>query len=216
MQYMAMAEHASQKAQQGNAGLGQLLGAFFGPKITNPADAGMAYLNKIPGATSGYFDPYVDAGKTALGDLQGQYKSLLTDPGSVMNLATSKFTQSPGFDFQMKQAMNAANAAAAAGGTLGTTGHQEQAATLANNLANQDFYNYASKVLGLYDTGIQGDQNITNQGLSAGTSLADIINAALTNQAGMAYKGAENQNQAKADKWGNIVGGATNIANSFT
>ncbi len=50
---------------------------MFGGGGKNPADAGNKYISQIPGQTKQYYDPYMQAGKGAMGDLQNQYKDLL-------------------------------------------------------------------------------------------------------------------------------------------
>src|ERR1700751_3520310 len=105
---------------------------------TNPADKAMPYLDQIPDTIKPYYQPYIDAGQQSLSSLMGQYNTLLSNPGAIMNMAGGGFQQSPGYQFQMNQAINAANNAAASGGMAGTPYHQQNAAGMASNLANQD------------------------------------------------------------------------------
>lgn len=164
---------------------------------TNPADAAMPYLDKIPGETKPYLDPFFQAGKNVLPDLTKQYGSLTSDPGALLNKLGAGYQQSPGFQEALKQALTAGNHAAAAGGMAGTPAHQYTSMDTATGLASKDYDTWLQHVLGLYGTGIAGEQDMSHQGLQAGTSLSDIIAQTLSQQAGYSYAGqaAKNQNQ---------------------
>ena len=82
----------------------------------NPADAAMPYLDKIPGQTSQYLDPYFQAGKSMLPGLEKEYGSLTSDPGGFLNKIGASYQQSPGFKSALQNALTAGNHAAAAGG----------------------------------------------------------------------------------------------------
>lgn len=169
----------------------------------NPADSAMPYLNQIPGQTSQYFDPYINAGKNALPNLQGQYDQLLNNPGGKLNDIGQNFQQSPGFKFAMDQAMQAAGHAAAAGGMAGSPQHEQQNMGVATDLANQDYYNWLTGATGLYNQGLQGKQGLAAGGLQAGTSMADMIAQTLAQQANLKFQGNRQQNQNKNDLWSN-------------
>lgn len=216
--------------------LGGLMGGFGGGD-DNPYDAAKKYYNQIPGTIKPYFQPYINAGQDALGKLQGQYGNLLgnyngiqgqynqlmNDPNGFLNKIGSGYQQSPGFQWQMNQGMNAANNAAAAGGMAGSPQHQQQAATMAEGLANQDYYNYLNKALGMYGLGLQGNTNLYGAGLSglqglnlmgynASDQLAGGLANALMNQGNLAFAGSAAQNQSQGDMWGDLMGGAASLA----
>ncbi|MDD5212359.1 MAG: hypothetical protein PHV62_08075, partial [Sulfuricurvum sp.] len=213
----------------GGVGAG-LMGMFGGQN--NPYDAAKGAYDQIPGTISPYFQPYINAGQGALGQLQGQYgslmgnlpglqgqyNSLMNDPSAMFNKIAGGYHQSPGFQFQLGQGMNAANNAAAAGGMAGSPQHQQQAATMAEGLANQDFYNYMGQALGMYGTGLQGNQGLYNQGLAgmqginqmgynASNELAGGLASAVMNKGNMAFAGQAAQNQAQGSQMGDIFGG---------
>ena len=172
----------------------------------NPADAAMPYLDQIPETITPYYNPYINAGRTSLKELMSQYGSLIKDPVALMNQIAATYSQSPGYGFQMNQAMNGANAAAAAGGTLGSSGHQMHAASMAGDVANQDFYNFLTRALNLYDTGLKGYGDINQLGYGASSELANSLSNNLTNQAGMQFAGTQHQNQANADNFNSLLG----------
>lgn len=187
-------------------GLFDFLGG--GGNNTNPADVAMPYLNKIPGTVKPYYDPYINAGNQSLSSLMGQYGNLINDPGALMNKMASGYQQSPGYQFNYNQGMNAVNNAAAAGGMLGTPSHQMDAGKMASNLANQDYNNYLGNVLGMYKTGLGGMGDVTHLGYGASNDLASILSSNLMNQAGLAFQGQANQNQSSND----LIGALTKIA----
>lgn len=195
------------------AGLGSMLGGIFGNMgWKNPSDAGMSYLDKISGTLSPYLDPYASAGKSALGTAQEQYSRLLNDPTGLMKQFGSQFQQSPGYQWQVGQATDAANRAAQAGGMVGSPMEQQQLASTVGGLANQDYYNFLNKALGLYGQGLGGMQNIAGMGLQAGTSMGEDLAQALMSQAQMAYAGQNTANQHQGGLWGSLGGLAGGLA----
>lgn len=218
----------------GGVGAG-LMGMFM--DSDSPYDAAAEHYNKIPGTISPYFNPYIQAGHGAMDQLQGQYgnlmgnraplqgqyNQLMNDPNGVMNRIGGGFQQSPGFNFQMKQAMNAANNAAAAGGMVGSPQHQQQSAEMASGIANQDYYNYLNHALGLYGSGLSGSQGMYGAGLqglqgmnqigyNASDQLAGGLASSLMNQGNLAYSGQAAQNQAQGQQMGDIFGGLATLA----
>jgi hypothetical protein len=198
------------------------LNPFKSPEYSNPADAAQPYLDQVPDTLKPYYDPYINAGQNALSTLMGQYQTLLNDPNKIMNQIGSGYQQSPGYQFQYNQGMNAINNAAAAGGQLGNNAHQLQAGGMATNLANQDFYNYLSQALGLYGKGLSGTEGINQMGYGASNELAQSLANNMTNQGNLAYAGQQNQNQANSDAYsarmglyGSIPGAATGIYKTF-
>lgn len=207
-------------AQTLGPGIGNLLGqagGLFTDKWKNPADAAMGDISKIPGATQGYYDPYIKAGQGALSQLEGQYGNLLKDPGGLMNQIGQSYQKSPGFDFQLKQALQAASNAAAAGGLAGSPQHEQQSMQLANNLANQDYNSWISRALGLYGQGLQGEQDLYHTGYDASGSMANILKDTLAKQAELKYQGqdAANKHQAQAGSIWDTVGSLAGAAIPF-
>ena len=192
------------------------MGNFFGDMFSNPfsmfggggndpyKDASK-YYNQIPGTITPHFQPYIDAGKGALGQLQGQYGNLINDPGSIYNKLGAGYKESPGFQFQMNQGLGAINNAAAAGGLQGAPQHQQQAGQLANNLANQDFNNYLGNMMGLYGKGLSGMGDINQMGYGASTGLGQLLGSNLMNQGNMALSGGAARNQGQGANFGNLL-----------
>lgn len=185
---------------------------FFGGNNNNPYDAASSYFNKIPGTVSPYYQPYINAGNQAMGQLQGQYGNLVNDPTAMLNQIGKGYQQSPGFQFQMNQAQQAAGNAAAAGGMLGSPQHQYQSADLANNLANQDYWNYVNHGLNQYQTGLQGLGGLNQMGFQGSTDLAQLLGSNMMNQGNLAFAGEAAQNQSKGQGIGDLFGGLGSLA----
>jgi hypothetical protein len=195
----------------GVGGLGAGLMGMFDPS-QNPASAGMPYLNQISGVNQQYLNPYNQMGQQAGQNLQGQYGSLLSNPGGVLNQIGSSYHQSPGFQFALHQALMGANQGAAAGGMAGSPMGQQENMGVATGMANQDYYNYLNHAMGMYGQGLQGEQGMYQGGLQAGMGAANNISQALANQAQMAYAGQANQNQNQGSIFSNIAGGIGDLA----
>jgi|ERR1044071_7717990 hypothetical protein len=196
------------------AGLGGIGAGLFSMmnQGNNPADEAMPYLNQIPGQISPYYQPYVQAGQGALGAVQPEYQSLMSNPGGKLNQIGQNFQQSPGFKFALQQALQGAGHAAAAGGMAGSPEHEFQNMQIGTNLGNQEYYNWLNPATQLYGTGLTGTQDIFHQGQQASGSMADQIAQMLAAQAGLTYKGQAAQNQAQSSALGNVFGGAATLA----
>lgn len=177
----------------------------------SPADAARPYLEGIPEQISPYYEPYIQAGEQALPGLQEQLQRLTQTPTDVMSQIGGQFQASPGYQFQVDQAVRAANQAASAGGMTGTPANQYNAMQVANQLANQDYYNYLDRGIGLYGQGLQGTQALAGQGLQAGGALAGQLANIAGSQANLAYKGAEAQNQGAGGLMGMLGGVAGSL-----
>lgn len=185
------------------------------PKFKNPADAAMPWLNQVPGQVSPYYKPYIERGEHAGSALEGEYGQMTNDPGGLYSHLGQGYKESPGYQFKLKQAMMAGDNAAAAGGMAGSLQHQQQNETVANGLASDDFRQYMDQILGEYNQGIHGQEDMLGQGYNASNELGQTIGNNLNSKADVASRGVdqENQyNQAKAQtqgqKWGNLAGTA--------
>lgn len=199
-------------AAGGMGSLGAGLAGLFGGNGNNPYDQASKSYNQIPGTLNPIYQPYMQAGQGAMGQLQGAYGQMMNDPNGVMNRIGSGYQKSPGYDWQLNQGMNAANNAAASGGMAGSPQHQQQASTMATGLANQDYYNYLNHALGIYGQGTQGMGDIMHQGYNASNELAGGLGSNLMNQGNLAYQSQNYQNQQQANSWGDIFGGLASMA----
>lgn len=173
---------------------------------SNPAKKANQYISQIPAQTQQYFDPYIQSGNRANQTLEQQYQSLLSNPGQKLNKFGADFQSSPGFKFALEQALQGANHAAAAGGMAGTPAHELQNMEIANQLGNQDYYNWLQKTLGLYGSGLEGENQMSNRGFQASNQMADMIAQSLAQQGNYAYEGEAGKNAMKANLLGSAIG----------
>jgi hypothetical protein len=189
-----------------SAAIGPLMNSIIGGlNWKNPADAGMGYLNQISGAISPYYNPYIKAGRGALGTNMYEYGKLIHDPAAMMNKFGQGFQQSPGYQYQVDQATNSANQAAAAGGMVGSPAEQQELSQNIMGMANQDYYNYLNHVLKMFQGGMKGMGDISQTGFQASNAMADDLVKSLMAQSMMAYMGQMAQNQSS----GGMLGGIT-------
>lgn len=192
---------------------GGLFNMFGG--YNNPADEALPEIDKIGSTISPYYQPYIDAGRGMLPQLQGQYGQLTGNPGQFMNQIGSNFQKSPGFDFARQQAEQSATNAAAAGGMAGSPQHQQQVAGMVTNLANQDYNNWLSGALGMYNRGLGGMEGLNTMGFNSSNELAQSLANALLTKANLKYQGANANNQAQGGGLGSLVGGLASMASFF-
>lgn len=171
---------------------------------SNPANAAMPYMNQIPGMLQGGYNPFIQAGLGALPTLQQQYGQLMNP--NFINQMGKGFQQSPGYQFGINQATNAANRAAAAGGMVGSPQEQQNLAGTVTGMANQDYYNWLNHAMGAYSQGLQGEQGLYNTGFNAQNAMSQQMMDAMMSQANLAYAGQANQNQMNQGLFGAALG----------
>lgn len=186
------------------ASAGQGISSLFSK---SPFKKAQGYFNQVPGALHQGYDPYIQAGQSAMPQLQQQYHQLLSDPNSMYSMLGQGFQKSPGYDFNMREAMNASNNAAAAGGIAGSPAHQRQAMGLAEQLSNQEFQNYLGHMFDLYGKGLSGIEGFNKMGYESSTGLADMLSQNFMNQGQMAFGGGSYNNMQTQSGLGNLLGG---------
>lgn len=188
---------------------------FGGGSSSNPANAGMPYLEQVPGTVSPYYNPYINLGKAQTPGLEHQYHAAMRNPGGVENRIGAGYQESPGYQFSMQQALDASNNTAASGGMAGSPQHEQQNATLASNLADQDYYKYLENAMNLYKGGLQGSQGLFNTGYNASDALAKELSRNLYSEAGMQYAGQASQNAANQSMMGGLFGMGTSLGGDY-
>jgi hypothetical protein len=153
-----------------------------------------------------YFQPYVDAGTSSLGTLQEQLSRMYSDPGALYADLGQGFRASPGYEYNVNQATQAANAAAAAGGQLGSPAEQQALAQQVGGMADQDYQNYMNSMMGLYGQGVQGLTGLTGLGYQASSSLAEDLARAQMAQYGLDQAGELAKMQQESSMFATIGG----------
>jgi hypothetical protein len=180
-----------------------ILSKLFGGK--NPADAAMPYLNQIPGVGHDAYDPYIGAGQTAGQNTQNQYEGLMNDPTGFINKLMQGYNTSEGYQFSKDQLTKEMGNTAASGGFAGTSYDQQQQGAGIQGLLSKDMQQFLSNALGVYGTGLQGEQGIADKGYDASGKLADILGGSLNQQGGLAFQGQSQQNANKTSMINSLV-----------
>lgn len=154
------------------------------------------YLGQIEQMMKEMYGPYRESGMRAMSELEEQYMQLLNSPEAVNAMLSSGFQASPGYEYQVQQGMNATNQAAAAGGMLGTPSHQQQAASMNQNIANQDYYQYMNQMTGLYNQGLSQANNMNQMGFNATNQMAQGMQGVGQSMASLGYASQQNQSNA--------------------
>lgn len=218
-----MADNAAQQAQWQQlmkymgmgGGIGSAAGGLwnmFNPG-KNPGTSASNTIGQIPGQMKPYYQPYMDAGKGAMSDLQNQYKDLLS--GDKQNQLGANFKEGPGYQYALKNALQAGTNASAKGGMLGTPMHQEQNMEIGEGLAGREYQNYMANQMGLYGQGLQGEQGLNTMGFDANKGYADALANTTAQQAAYNYQGQKGQNDARGTAMSNIFSGLGGAAGSF-
>ncbi len=182
--------------------------AFWDDLFGGGSDYGdpQEYLDQIKPMLEQYYNPYIQRGQAAGGTLDQQYGQLLNNPAMVQQMLGSSYQQSPGYQYALDEALNAATMSAAAGGKLGTTAHQNEAMKTATGLANQDYWNYYNQNANLFNTGLSGTQGMYDQGYNATNQMAQGLGNLYGSQANLAYTGQQNQNNMISSLLGAGIG----------
>ena len=187
-----------------------LSNAFTG-KNRNPADSAQSYLSQIPDQMKPYFQPYMDQGQKAGQALSGQYDQMTQDPSAFFANLGKGYQESPGYQFNLQQALKAGQNASAAGGMLGTPQDQQQQMGTAQGLASKDYEDYINHILGIFGAGQQGMQGQQEQGFKASTGYGENLANVLGQQAQYGYAGQAGQNANRSQNWSNLFGGASSL-----
>lgn len=197
------------------SGVGALASMFLQPKFNNPANAAQSYFDKVPSAMNPYFQPYIDQGQRAGNQLESQYGQMTSNPSDFFSKMSQGYKQSPGYQWNLSQALQAGNNAAAAGGMLGTPQHVQQNEETATNLASKDYQDWLSHIMDMFHSGQTGLQGMYGTGYGASTEYGTNLANSLMNQGQLAEQGAEAENkyeQSKADSESEGIGDLAGLA----
>lgn len=174
-----------------------ILSNFFGGGGKSPGGAASPYLDQIPGVGHKYYDDFIDRGGRAGGRLEDEYTGLLDDPTALMNKIMENYKTSEQYGYQKDQLGREIGATSAAGGVAGTPYHQQQQGEMVQGLLSKDMQDYLSKALGLYKTGLAGEEGFYDKGYGASGAMSDIETGALNQKGTIAYEDQKNKNEKR-------------------
>lgn len=162
------------------------------------------YLEQIPGVGKQYYNPYIDQGRRAGSLLESEYGKLLK-PTSFIDDIMKNYNMSKGAMYKRDQLGRGIGATAAAGGYAGTPEHQLEYGEMADKLMSDDMQQYLQNALGVYGTGLSGEQGFYGKGFEASDRLAELIAGMLSSQAGGAFQSANQTNASRDAFLNNII-----------
>lgn len=182
-------------------------GSNFNPlnmlKREDPTKGANRYLDQIPGVGQKYYGGYIDRGNRAGAKLEGEYGKLM-NPTSFIDDIMKNYSTSQGAQYQQKELGRGIGATAASGGYAGTPEHQKEYGNMASDIMSKDMQQYLQNALGVYGTGLSGEQNFDTQGFNASGSMADLLGGKLSSQAGLSFQNSS-QNNANRNAFMNAI-----------
>ncbi len=191
-----------------------ILSKLFGGG-SNPMNNANQYLNQIPGVAHQGYDPYVNAGLDASGRTKSKYEDLMNDPTGFINKLMEGYKPSEGYQFQKDQLTKELGNTAAAGGIAGTPQDQMTQGEGVQKLLSGDMQQFLKNVLGVFDTGLEGEEGVATRGYDASGKLTDALGTNLNQQGSLAFQDASQQNKNRKDLWsmfGKALGGGAGFA----
>jgi hypothetical protein len=125
----------------------------------------------------------------------------MSDPTGFINKLMEGYKPSEGYQFQKEQLTKELGNTAAAGGVAGTPQDQMNQGAGVQKLLSGDMQQFLQNVLGVFNTGLEGEQGIANTGYDASKNLTDALGGALNQQGGLAFQNQQQKNQNKNDLW---------------
>jgi len=178
---------------------------FFGGNDTNPADAAMPYYNKIPGMEKENYNPYIQRGNSAYDRFNPIYNSMSSDPAGFLEQIMSKYAPSKSFQLKRDEMNKAAGNTAAAGGMRGSMDDISNEAHISDSLMGDDMQQWLKNVLGIQDTGLEGERHLYDTGYDASKSLTSDLSNVYGTQGSLAFQGQANQNKSRSDMLSSLM-----------
>lgn len=192
------------------AAISPILGSFFGKDSGETYEAASAEYNKFLDRGVAAQNPFYNAGKNALPDLQN-WLSGMKNPSDFINNLMGKYQESPWARYQQQQSIRAGTNAASAGGLTGSTPFAQQLQQNASNISSEDMQKWLQNVLGIntqYGAGVGG---LVSGGQNAANSLSNLYGQAGKDLSEQAY----NASAARQNDYYNTLGGIGSLASMF-
>lgn len=191
------------------SGLGGFLGGLFGDSGSS-YDKAMQEYQKYMNMAQGTQQPYLDAGKGAIGDYQ-KWLEGQKDPSGFINKLMGDYSESPYAHNLQQQSLNAGQNAASASGLMGSTPLMQQLQQNSGQIASADQNQWLQNVLGINTQYGQGQNNLMTGGQNAANSLTNMYNQMGQNMGQAAY----GKDAGKKQDFWNTIGGGLGMIGSF-
>lgn len=141
------------------------------------------------------------------GQNEGRAAPAMVDGAAQANQAFDTFRNSTGYDWRLKQGMNALNSGYAGAGTIKSGAAIKGAIDYGQGMASQEFGNYLNALGNQQGIGLQAGSSAAGVSQNVANSLGNIYQQNGANQA--------NASLARASALGNGISGIANIAGSI-
>lgn len=178
----------------------------------DPSKKANKYLEQIAPIVKEQYEPYVQYGREAYGNMSPIFQNMSSDPAAFLESLLASYEPSRAYGLARDEALRAAGATAAAGGTRGSIEDISDQARIADSLLGNDMQQWLNNVLGIQGTGLTGQSNIFNTGFNASTNLASDLANALGSQASLAYQGQSQRNANRQGLFSGLAGAAGGLA----
>jgi hypothetical protein len=196
----------------------------------NPANSAMPYLNQTRDMLKPYFDPYINQGQQAYGNVaqlmnQGQQAygnfdrlmnrgenaynamnpgltEMATDPTAFLEALMQHYQPSGGYQLKLDEMSKAAGNTAAAGGMRGSLNDIKDQSRLTEMLMSDDMQQWLQNVLGIQGAGMSGLNSFYNAGNNAAGQIYNTGN----NAAGQIYNTGYDATKSLSSDLSNILG----------
>ena len=175
------------------------------PVGPNPANAAMPYLNQIPGIGRENYQPFINEGRQASGIANPVYNQMSQDPNEFLNSIMRNYNPSEGYRFKEREISRGLQNTAAQGGYAGTPNAQLQQGEMIRGLLGQDMQQFLQNILGVQNSGLQGQEQRIDRGYGASGDLADYLGNALGAQGALAFQGQAQQNQNEGNRYNSMM-----------
>lgn len=151
--------------------LGGLLKAGTGYALNNNNSQGLNQITNATNQTQANYQPYIAAGQGAENTLANLYGN---NGASAQTAAQQNFQNTPGYQFQLSQGLNALNANNAAMGQTLSGNAQEGINNYAQGVASQGYNNYVNQLNNMASGGLSATGGAGTAGLSGANAQATI------------------------------------------
>ena len=158
--------------------------------MVSPRSAAMPYFQKA----EGLYDPYVQQGQQAYGQLNPIYSQMASDPGAYLDSLMKGYAPSESYKQKFGQMSQAAANTAAAGGMRGSLSDIQNQAGLAQSLMGEDMQQWLQNVMGMQGAGLQGLGHFYDTGYDATNNLSNIYGT----EGQLAYRDQADKNAKRA------------------
>lgn len=186
------------------------VGDFFTGE--DPSKKANKYLEQIPGMERDIYNPYINQGQEAYGNISAPLGQMASDPAAFLENLMKMYQPSTQFNLLKDAGLKAGGAAAAAGGTRGGIDDISNQAHIVDSLMGNDMQQWLQNVLGIQGTGLAGEQGIYGQGYNASNALGGDLANVLGSQASLAFQGQAQKNANRNSLFSGLTGGIGAIA----